>query len=227
LLAVEADVGGSDPQKAAQMQQQIMTVAAYPPGQTLKKHVAPKTYKAVAAKLGPLMSRFDAFKPWFVAMGLEVMAAEKVGLNAALGLDMHFLQEATSSRKKIVELEGIDSQIMLFDSLPANQQEAMLASAAMDFDKFDKGIHDMMDAWRSGDAEKMNELVHQDEKDDPANGPLMDAVLTKRNVVMANKIADFLEKGTPAFVVVGAGHFVGPLGVVELLKKKGYSVEQR
>jgi hypothetical protein len=43
---------------------------------------------------------------------------------------------------------------------------------------------------------------------------------------MASKIEDFLRNRETYFVVVGAGHLVGSQGIIEILKGKGYMVEQ-
>ena len=51
-------------------------------------------------------------------------------------------------------------------------------------------------------------------------------ILTDRNRNMAKKISSHLRSRGTVFVVVGAGHLVGDLGIVELLRKEGYHVEQ-
>jgi uncharacterized protein YbaP (TraB family) len=43
---------------------------------------------------------------------------------------------------------------------------------------------------------------------------------------MLEKIEDLMQRGQIPFVCVGAGHMVGPHGLVELLRNKGYQVEQ-
>ena len=43
---------------------------------------------------------------------------------------------------------------------------------------------------------------------------------------MASKIEDFLKMKETYFVIVGAGHLIGKKGIVEILKAKGYRVEQ-
>jgi uncharacterized protein YbaP (TraB family) len=50
--------------------------------------------------------------------------------------------------------------------------------------------------------------------------------MTDRNRNMTKKIASYLRSGGCVFVVVGAGHLVGELGIVELLRKEGFTVEQ-
>ncbi len=43
---------------------------------------------------------------------------------------------------------------------------------------------------------------------------------------MASKIEGYLKTEEHYFVVVGAAHLVGKDGIIEILKKKGYLVEQ-
>jgi uncharacterized protein YbaP (TraB family) len=43
---------------------------------------------------------------------------------------------------------------------------------------------------------------------------------------MASKIEEFLKTGQTYFVVVGAGHLIGDKGIIELLRRKGYRVQQ-
>jgi uncharacterized protein YbaP (TraB family) len=43
---------------------------------------------------------------------------------------------------------------------------------------------------------------------------------------MISKIERYLDSEGTYFVIVGAGHLVGKKGILELLKSKGYAVEQ-
>jgi len=43
---------------------------------------------------------------------------------------------------------------------------------------------------------------------------------------MVSKIEEFLRTKETYFVVVGAGHLVGKKGIIEMLRGKGYPVEQ-
>jgi uncharacterized protein YbaP (TraB family) len=43
---------------------------------------------------------------------------------------------------------------------------------------------------------------------------------------MVEKIEEFLKGNETVFVVVGAGHLVGPKGIVKLLEDKNYQVTQ-
>jgi uncharacterized protein YbaP (TraB family) len=43
---------------------------------------------------------------------------------------------------------------------------------------------------------------------------------------MVSKIEEYLKEKETFFVIVGAGHLVGNQGIIELLKGKGFPLEQ-
>jgi hypothetical protein len=52
------------------------------------------------------------------------------------------------------------------------------------------------------------------------------ALITNRNQAWIPKLESLIRGKDDALVVVGAGHLVGKEGVVELLRAKGYTIEQ-
>ena len=60
----------------------------------------------------------------------------------------------------------------------------------------------------------------------PELRPVFVKMFDERNEEMAKKIEPFLKGDQPVFVVVGAGHLIGNKGIVKLLEKKGYHLEQ-
>jgi uncharacterized protein YbaP (TraB family) len=43
---------------------------------------------------------------------------------------------------------------------------------------------------------------------------------------MVSRIEEFLRSKETYFVIVGAGHLIGNKGIIEILRRKGYLVEQ-
>lgn len=226
-LAVEADVGNID----GDMQKKMLSMGMYTDGKTsLKTVVSPETYAEASKRaeaLGFPPMAMNTLKPWMAALTLTALAAQKSGLDPQLGVDMHFLNAARTGGKTIHELEGMDFQLNLFNDFPANQQDAFLFYTAKEIGQFDKQIRQMMTAWRVGDASGLEKILKQAENDAPKMKPAMEALLTKRNIGMTDKIVGYLESGETTFVVVGAAHLVGPDGIVKLLEKKGYTVERK
>jgi uncharacterized protein YbaP (TraB family) len=84
----------------------------------------------------------------------------------------------------------------------------------------------MVRAWTSGDAQAMESALSDAVPPDPSLAPIVKKLFDERNVKMLSKIEGYLNSNGSYFVIVGAGHLVGERGLVELLKSRGYVVEQ-
>jgi uncharacterized protein YbaP (TraB family) len=82
----------------------------------------------------------------------------------------------------------------------------------------------MMTYWQKGQADKLYSLLY---KSFEGYSEIEDRLLLQRNKDWLDKIETMLGEPENIFIVVGAGHLVGPEGVVALLKQKGYKVRQR
>ncbi len=79
------------------------------------------------------------------------------------------------------------------------------------------------DAWKRGDAAALW-ANHQRSRN--LNPGADVRLLDERNVRWIPRIKAEMKTGIPTSIAVGAGHFLGPNGVVELLKRGGYKIEQ-
>ena len=77
----------------------------------------------------------------------------------------------------------------------------------------------IQEAYRSGDLDLMDSLDILTER----SAAFREKFLYKRNEIQAESI-DTIIKKSALFVGVGAAHLPGPRGVIELLRKKGYSL---
>jgi uncharacterized protein YbaP (TraB family) len=83
---------------------------------------------------------------------------------------------------------------------------------------------DMLAYWESGAAENLFHLMNKSFEEHPG---LRDKLLIRRNKRWVSGIEALMKENKNILVIVGAGHLVGPDSLVDLLKKKGYSVKQR
>jgi uncharacterized protein YbaP (TraB family) len=83
-----------------------------------------------------------------------------------------------------------------------------------------------VNAWQSGDADLLLEVSRAYSETVPGAKELEEKFIWSRHDAMANKIESYLLGRDPVFVAVGALHLAGPRGLVEILKKRGYSVRQ-
>ena len=225
ILVVEIDVEKAD-STAAQLL--MMQHAAYPPGDSLDRHIADDTYqdaKSKMAEYGLLIEQFHQFKPWFLSMTLTLLELQKLGFDPQFGIDRHFLGAARAS-KKIIALEDLDDQMSLFDNLPDEQQELFLKSTIIDLAILDEEMDRLNGAWLRGDVSTVEAVLTEGLREHPELEPVYETFFYQRNRDMTSKIEGYLNRSERYFVVVGAGHLVGKEGIIQLLRQKGYRIEQ-
>jgi uncharacterized protein YbaP (TraB family) len=223
-LVVEVDVGTVD---ALALQRFILEQGMLPPNQRLSERLDPETAKLLgpaAERVGLPLAGLERMRPWVVAVTLSVMELQRAGYQAGLGVDRVFLDRARGA-KEILELETAEGQLRMLAGLPEPLQDAMLREQLSRSEQFTQGLERIIAAWKAGDAEAMAALVFRDEAD-PVLRPVYEKLFYERNVRMAQALGGMLAQPRTWFVVVGAGHVVGPEGVVALLEKQGHRVRQ-
>ncbi len=224
-LAVEFDVNSMSD---SQMLDILMNKARYPSGENLYSNIPNDLYEKadeVLEDLGADIMLFNAFEPWVVAMEIEAIQLLNYGYTSENGIDMYFLNQARTEGKNIYELESADFQIDLVDGLSEDLQIFMLESIVED-PATKKDYEQLFESWKAGDTAKMEQIVFEEDDEDPRTDLLNEKLLDERNFGMAEKIEGFLEDDENYFVVVGAAHLVGENGIINLLESRGYTVSQ-
>jgi hypothetical protein len=222
-LVVEAD---ASPDKVLGLAMQMMARVSYPPEDGLDKHISKELFETIQARMatnGIPPEMVKGMKPWFIAMTLTLTELGDLGIDPQQGIDLHFLREAKG--KPIIELEGAEAQFTLLDGFTDKEQEDFLKYTLKDNENIAKSVDDMIAAWSDGDAKKLDDLLMQSVKDSPEMQALFARFFDDRNKKMAAKIEELLKTDKTYFVVVGAGHFVGKNGLLQLLGKN-HAIEQ-
>jgi uncharacterized protein YbaP (TraB family) len=223
VLAVEANINDVSNLSI----QRLMENAFYQGDDTLEKHVSAETYELVKKEFagsGIPLELIDKQKPWLLALTLTSIKLVQSGFDPSHGIDVHFLSKAEGG-KKIVELESVDYQINLLSGFSDKEQEIYLLNTLKELKTLGQEVNELIPAWKSGDVKALESILTKGE--DKNTTFINEKFIYERNRGMASKIEDFLKTGGTYFVVVGAGHLVGDKGVIETLKRKGYSVEQQ
>lgn len=134
--------------------QKMAQAAMRTDGKTLQQSISQDTWKkfeAYATERKLPAANFQAFEPWFVTLILSVTEMQKMGLNPALGLDKHFMDRAAKAGKPAKGLETGDSQIAIFDSMSAKQQEQSLLDILDESANMKSDIEELHATWRKGD----------------------------------------------------------------------------
>lgn len=196
-----------------------------PPGTSITTLLSTETLaraKTVIESLGMPAPPLFQFKPWMLAITLQSLQWQKAGFDADLGLDKHFYDRAKLQNKTVKGLETLEFQISRFDEMTPAEQEQMLIET-MDELNGDDTLAAVADAWKEGDVDTVERLAVKELR---AQENLYQRLLVQRNMAWLPQIEALISPTTPAFVVVGAAHLVGPDGLLQMLKARGYTVEQ-
>jgi uncharacterized protein YbaP (TraB family) len=207
-------------------QLQMLQRGMLPPGQTLESVLSPATLALVTKavnSLGAPMAPLNRFKPWMLAIALQGLELQKAGFDPELGLDKHFYDAAQAAGKAVQGLETVEYQISRFDEMTNEQQDHLLADLLKELETEQASVTRLADAWKNGDAPAVERIVLKDVKSDPV---MYARLLVDRNRNWLPKIEALFSRPRPAYVVVGAAHLVGPDGLLQMLRAKGYVVEQ-
>lgn len=205
--------------------QELMMRGRFSNGATLRSTLSPSSLPKVDSLLrsyGLTLDQVNGFKPWFVSMLLSQVAMQRMGFQAQYGVDMQLNARAKQAGKPVLGLERPDFQLGLFDQLSAADQEQMLVDGTPPAQAA-KDLATIRDAWSIGNVAALDSLLNR--RLDTAPG-LRTALLVNRNRNWIPKLEQMIRGKDDALVVVGAGHLVGKDGVLELLKARGYTIEQ-
>ena len=215
------------PEDPAALQPLILKYALDMSGKKLGDKLTPE----VRAKLDAMLTEagvpaeakqgFDMMKPWFVSTVVASMATQKLGLKPEHGADKIITSAAKAKDIKVGELEGVEWQLGMFDSLPEAQQIEMLSESITEFEKMEAMFKPMLSAWSTGNTEGLAEIMSED--DDPA---LYKLIFSDRNAKWAEWIDTRMDQPGTVFVAVGAGHLAGEDSVQDFLAKKGITSER-
>jgi uncharacterized protein YbaP (TraB family) len=172
---------------------------------------------------GLSLKKVARFKPWFLAETLSSRTLEAVGFSDQLGIDLYFYRKAQSAGKPVLGLETLRDQAEIFGQFNDEQNEQYLLSTVSGLPAYAEMIRHLVEAWRNGDVRALDRLLNQDKRADPVTH---DVLFSKRNSKWIPEIERLAHKNENYLIIVGAGHLVGDDGVVALLRRAGYSVQQ-
>ena len=205
----------------------VANLGLLPPGQTLEQQVSKQTYTLLQQKVGELglqVEIFNQFKPWLCALTLTSMELQRLGFNPNYGIDKLFFDRAKQDGKDMRFLETTDDQLELFTEMSRQEEDSFLAKVLQELDTTRVKVIEMVNAWKSGDSDKLASMVKVEFEGHPE---VYARMLVERNQKWVKQIEDLSGQDGNSLVVVGAAHLVGDDSILELLKKKGFEVEHR
>ena len=194
--------------------------------ETLEEIVGPATWTRLmihVEKTSFPAGMFQRMKPWMAAVTITALAMTEAGYLSSAGVDAYFSRRAEEAGKERIALETVEFQVGLFADLTAEQSLAFLRYSLIDLETVIPELDELSANWRAGKVAAVEALMAEGFDEFPE---LLDKMVTDRNRAWMSPIEGLLAGDSNAMVVVGALHLVGEDGVVNLLRKKGYTVER-
>jgi uncharacterized protein YbaP (TraB family) len=181
----------------------------------------------VAEKLGPQMAAaLNMLKPNAIMAALIMnynreYNAELLGKYPGTALDLYFANDAKSRKKEVIGLESMEDQFeVLYNRQPLEKQAETLVKLVNDKTEVMEMQKDLATFYLANDLDKLN-AMYEEYSDKYGES---DYLLKDRNIKWMDVFPDILKKGNQ-FIAVGALHLPGEFGMINLLRKAGYTVK--
>ncbi len=191
-------------------------------GKTLKDLYTDEEYKRLSGyfsdSLQLPMMMLQKMKPMF----LEAMLYPKLmACKTMSGVEEELLRIAKQDKKEIKGFETMQFQASVFDSIPYDVQARGLLKTLDSLQQYKVYFDSMLMVYKDQQLTKIETLFNSKEFGDGEN---QDILLDNRNKNWVKQLKHIL-KTENIFMAVGAGHLVGKNGLIELLRKEGYTVK--
>ncbi|MBI1386041.1 MAG: hypothetical protein GC150_14140 [Rhizobiales bacterium] len=226
-------VGLTDERMAAAMMN-IGEKVLFTDGRTLSEFVteaeASKLAKIVEAN-GMPAALAPMLKPWLLTALLSVPECEKRRTVAGIdSLDGSIEQSARDRGLEPVGLETPEEQLTAMADIDLESQVAWMRASLVTFENAEDGLESLIGLYLDRRIGGIWELTRHMMKDstleidmDKALRGFQIALIDRRNRVMVERLDPILEKGN-AFIGVGALHLPADVGIVAMLRERGWTV---
>lgn len=218
FIASEVVAGELDMEGTKKLDAAVMDAMFLPKGMTLDRLYRKREYKEVIGvlkeRLGPVAPLCVRIRPFYT---VAMLSEAELGSDSAVVLDAWFQAKAQEAGKQVVGLETVTEQIEAVESIPLKEQAGMLLEAVREDDR--NGMNQALEAYLARDLDALMVEVRSSGMPEVADRVL----LQDRNLRMTERL-EKLMRGHAVFVAVGAAHLPGEYGLIERLRRLGYTV---
>lgn len=227
-LVLEADI--TDMARAAAATQKY---AMYGPGEDgLDKRLPAdllKRAETVLAGHGIDPRPMLRLKPWMLGSVLALFEAAQAGYVQGMAAESYLAGLAKAGNRPILEFEGVEQQFALFETAPWSTQVAFLDEAlkAVESRAARREIDRIVQAWETADRPELERLLSEMQAQaTPGARFTVDTIVFGRHPAMVRRIEALMADGRNYLFAVGSLHLVGPRGLVEMLRARGFTVTE-
>jgi uncharacterized protein YbaP (TraB family) len=189
---------------------------------TLASILSPVEYEKIKNYFSNLLgSRFFAeienYKPMLLASMVQFNAPDCAPVTS---LEQVIQQEASFVGTPVEGLESLAFQASVFDSIPYRDQAKQLLEIVNNTYDANSEMQKLMSAYRAQDLRKIQKITYDESW---SLHRFIDLVVYKRNREWLKRVTKIFPSQS-ILLAVGVGHLPGPEGLINLLRKAGYTV---
>lgn len=164
----------------------------------------------------------DGMKPAVASMNIAVMESLKYfpNFNPAEQLDALIQAQAQKLGKPVKGLETVEDQMNLLYMKPISTQAEELMNEVREYDAEGVKSKKLAQGYLTQDYKALDELFEEEIKEDPEK--FTEMMFDRNDRWMKNILAQLPKE--QMFICVGAGHLITDRGLIEQLRKAGYTV---
>lgn len=160
---------------------------------------------------------FGRMKPFII---LQLVTSKQFS-GETESFELSFTNLAKENEIEIIGLETVEQQLGFFDQIPQSGMGSMITQYFEEKDKMEEETEKLQKIYRAGNLDSLAVFMKETSQE---LLDFEDILLTNRNKAWIPEIEKIISEKN-AFIAVGAAHLAGENGVIELLKKKGYTVQ--
>lgn len=167
----------------------------------------------------------DGMPTWIAAVAIGYVRDFRAGEIPGPGADDWLADRFRAAGKPVVPIEDGTSVYAAANAIPEAEQRRMLDLALDAPERSRAELRAPIHAWARGEVGPDSALT-VDMLGSSGSDALSDPLLTSRNRAWAESLAQRLRLPGIALFAAGAGHFVGPGSVLDLLRQRGITVKR-
>ena len=164
------------------------------------------------------LSYFNKMKPMMLA---ALLYPRMMPCKTPSGVEIELMTIAKKEKKEILGFETIEFQSSIFDSIPYSVQAKDLLKSIDSMDKYKLYFNKMVQTYKNQQTDSLVAIVNDKTFTDGENN---DALLKNRNINWVKQLKTIFPKNN-IFMAVGAAHLFGNDGLIDLLRKDGFTVK--
>ncbi|MFZ5747273.1 MAG: TraB/GumN family protein [Pseudomonadota bacterium] len=171
------------------------------------------------------VDQLDRMPTWIAAMAVGYVKDLASGEVPGPGADDWLEQNFRARGRPVEAIEDSRAVISTLNAVPEPAQRLMLEAAIDAPVRSHAELSVPVHAWARGDTGPHSPLIIAPTDIDPS-AALTDPLVARRNLAWAGYLARRMDRPGTVLFAAGAGHFVGPGSVIELLRNRGFLIER-